>query len=319
MIPETIEGVTESWLLDWLGDVGLSSARRIGEDHGFASKLVHVTGRLATGEPFDLVVKLGDADRLGRELWFYRTCADSTPLAFPSLRFGALDNTAGRAVVALEYLRGAEQGDVLVGTTDERITAIARSLARMHHRWWGAEQTELSPIRGVEVPRWLVRMGRVQSLVDRYGPRFGSRGLEELRRIEGAAAEADAIVRNGPPTLIHGDVHLDNVMFGADDEVFLLDWEGVRIGTPAEDLVRLAVERGTNGRIPLPDLVDVYLDEVARLGGAADPDMLQRSEAALIGLQAGVINWVGNPERHGVGGRREEVAAAAVDNVLLFG
>ncbi len=60
------------------------------------------------------------------------------------------------------------------------------------------------------------------------------------------AQKADTIIKdfckkpydgNAERTLIHGDLHIDNILyFPENDSVYLLDWEDLRIGFPEEDL-----------------------------------------------------------------------------------
>ena len=90
-------------------------------------------------------------------------------------------------------------------------------------------------------------------MLERFPDRASVHGpiLEETeRRFEALASAAGS----SPPSLIHGDLHLDNVIFSADGPR-VLDWQTASIGDPVDDVVRLVLESGP----------EVTLDAVASL------------------------------------------------------
>ena len=71
-------------------------------------------------------------------------------------------------------------------------------------------------------------------------------------------------------TLVHGDVRVDNVMFGPDDQhpVVLIDWQAVMVSNPLQDLAYLLSQNLTvdDRRAHEDELVRYYFDQLVALG-----------------------------------------------------
>ena len=98
-----------------------------------------------------------------------------------------------------------------------------------------------------------------------YGDHIGSlmhAAMETLPSgLESLLAEASAYA----PTLIHADIHLDNIIFQSPHDgamgAVLLDWQSVSAGPAAYDVVRLLTGalRGAAHQSAMADLIDAYL------------------------------------------------------------
>jgi Phosphotransferase enzyme family len=121
---------------------------------------------------------------------------------------------------------------------------LARSLARFHLRWWNHER-----LRNTS---WIPSVTQVwrgadwfTSRREEFLSRFQDRLLPACRLliecIETVERRSNTMLAALPETLLHGDLHLDNVMFedgGA--RPVILDWARVCRGPAVLDLCELA-------------------------------------------------------------------------------
>jgi aminoglycoside phosphotransferase (APT) family kinase protein len=102
----------------------------------------------------------------------------------------------------------------------------------------------------------LAEFGRPDGFLERQLRRWGKQlaasrsrdlpGIEELQ-----AALGDRLPRSGPPSVVHGDYRLDNVLVGPDDRIkAVLDWEMSTLGDPLTDLGLLVMYSDT---LPIED------------------------------------------------------------------
>ena len=129
----------------------------------------------------------------------------------------------------------------------------------------------------------------------RFGDRLDdfSRGL--LDRVETLLARSDERLAAAPETLLHADLHLDNVLFaGARQRPILLDWARAARGPAAIDVIELLVE------IVEPEdrefVLASYLEALAAAGVKMDAAEFRRQlGGALLRKFArttyGIANW----------------------------
>ncbi|QBI18483.1 hypothetical protein ER308_02145 [Egibacter rhizosphaerae] len=310
MVPSTAAEVDAAWARRSLG---LSDAQHddgraepIGKGFGLASELlrVHLGG---DAEPASVVVKLWDLDGAasGRELHVLHRLGRLGP-RHPACLAGAVDQGKARAVLVLEDLVDVDQGDGLQQLSPEPAARVARLLADLHARWWRlsrlvAAADWLPPTPWLGLDRgWLRRRRSV--FLDRFGsdlapPTHGM--LDKLEHTYPAAAEQ---LTNSAPTLLHDDVHLDNVVFDrSTNEPILLDWARASRGPAALDLVEVLLDVAEPAAAS-PALA-AYLSRLRELGvPRADLDELHSdlSAAAIVSFaraSCGVANWRPTIER----------------------
>jgi Phosphotransferase enzyme family len=331
-IPDGPEDVTPEWLTAALTDSGvLRDARvtearwqRVGQDYGFTGVIGRVQLRYENAKgnpPESLVVKLPMARddavsgyrrmqerdpelvaryyaRCEREARFY----SEIPVAFaPSLYYSAADAERRRVVILLEDVSCGRQGDVLHGCSVEEAELVIDQVAPFHARWWG----ERAPTRRFPRPgpdphtRQKRYAAQVDHFVREHGPRLPPgplRTVEELRSRLGAAA--GALEARGE-TLIHADLHLDNMIFdarGSGRSVTVLDWQTVSVGSPAWDVAMflsgsLSIE---DRRAAEPELFERYVTLLSRHGvrGYSVEDLRLEYRFALLVLLAGTVRGI---------------------------
>ena len=295
--------MTPDWLTAALSETGVlqqgrvaaASWERVGQEYGFTGLVVRIQLLYEDEEvnpPASLVAKLplalgltvrGYRARQEQEPVFmrrhYERCARSASTARSAPRsprgsyYTAADDQDRRVVLLLEDLSGGRQGDVLHGCSVDEAALVIDELAPFHALWW----EERAPTVGF--PRFGrdpgVRQARYGELVDRFLVEYGSclpstvRGVIELLRSRLGAVWGALAAR--PQTLIHADLHLDNLIFAPDDgsrRVAVLDWQTVSVGPPAWDVARflfdsLSVE---DRRSAEAELLDRYVTLLAAHG-----------------------------------------------------
>lgn len=353
-VPGGPDEITPAWLTDVLresgqlprGRVSALVAETIGADRGFTGVIARLRPDyrgLGPGEapPAWLVAKLPTAkrevasayrathshdaaisrrfyQRCTREVAFYRDLAmvgDATP----QLYYAATDPDRQRIVLLLEDLAGARAGDGLAGCTPTEARAIIEAVAPLHARMWQRR-----------VPGWIpplvtdpqANQDRYASWVgpflDRYGDQLPApvrRLVAQLRTGYGAVL---AELRRSPTTVIHGDLHLDNVLFDPPDarrRAVLLDWQGVSCGPAAIDVAEVVF-----GSLPVDDrraaegdLRQRYIGLLAGHGVDDYPvERLHRDlRLALLCQVAGRVGWLATAEPDQLSGREQALVAAA--------
>lgn len=247
-VPASENEVTKEWLQVVLATTfpdatfDTLESKRIGEAYGFASRIFRFQWQDNKASQ-SVVIKLWDTDSnagIG-EVQFYQTFKDvgtRTPLCF----FSGVDEKKKKAVLVLEDLQDAAQGDVLVQLDLARAKGIAHSLAKLHATW--LEHPKLAELTWVpDVSIWTRTNDWFQSrralFLERFPNNLGGFARLLLDKIEFAPQIANERLKDAPKTLLHGDFHLDNIVFESQTEPVLLDWSRPVKGSPTLNLVPL--------------------------------------------------------------------------------
>lgn len=292
-VPAGAEAITAEWLHSILPDREMPDeakvqVSRIGEGYGLASELFRV--RLRDVRDADsVVVKLwelvpGGADM--REIHFFRTFGDRISIRTPRCLYTAADEGQRRAVLVLEDIGSGEQGDVLTEIPPVRSAALARTLGRLHGDWWGRAELDAEEWLPVapRVDRASAWFGeRREIFLDRFGDRLDGPTRNLVGHPEPVHAYAVSRLQGAPRTLLHQDLHLDNVLFDPEtDEPILLDWARVAKGPAVIDLAELVFSIAPTHE---DELIGVYLESLRERGvGAVDEEelMVQLGAALLL-------------------------------------
>ena len=298
--------ITPSWLTSALtesgvltrGSVAEAEWRTIGQDYGLASRTGRVALRFDRANddvPNSLVVKLpvsGD-----REVRFYRELGGAPA---PVVHYANADT--GRAVLLLEDLTEARQGDALQGCSPEDARRVLHAIAPFHARHWRTSAAAWLLDERDPAARRAAFDANAFRFLELYGDAVPAdvRALVELLR--SGLASVIAGLDAGARTIVHWDLQLDNVLFDADSvrSVVVLDWETVRYGSPAWDVAlflfgSLDVD---DRRAAEPELLDEYV-ALIREHGVLDYDrarLLRDCRLALAVLLAAQVSWLAQPE-----------------------
>lgn len=232
-----------------------------------------------------------------RENMFYMTYRDSLPVATPALYYGEFDRDRAsekqeqiirqaekiprvlqgitnkiawwiaaskkrRYILLIEDVSSATPIDQLAGVDAETMRKIVVDVAKLHAHFWQreeelAEQFWLLPMDiDAKMREEMMHRSRdlfvevfadsVEAGLGLYLDEVGAFGVDHCHKLA-----------EGPTTLAHCDLRLDNLFF-RNDEVLFIDWQLVRHGNPAYDLAYLLSSGLTGEESALPILAAYY-------------------------------------------------------------
>ncbi len=330
----------------------------IGAERGFTGRIIRLRTEVAPtltddqpGHRQSLIAKLPLAPRTGtfadasglpptdetrdahvtrsaRELHFYEELAPHCGVAVPRSLFAAMDLPDDRMVLLLEDLSGLRFGDVLTGCSVADAALLISSIARLHGVWWGRDlpMPWLASWTGDHEAAQIRLQRNVARLPDHVVATFPDDIQKLLEWLAGGAYERvlDGL-STAPRTLIHGDLHLDNIAFrdsSAAAPPVITDWQTAGIGPAVVDLAAclsgtLDVTDRTRTEA---DLLTTYHDGLVEAGVTGySRDALGRDYGlALVRQLAGVFGWLANTELATLSGRERDVTLAAIGDGRLI-
>jgi hypothetical protein len=264
-IPRSPAELTRDWLTaalragTRLGPVRVSAAEveTIGRGTGLLCQLARVTleyERDAPAGPHTLVAKLAteNDDIRGmvglfrfyeREVRFYEELASSLSIAVPRCYWSAYDQDGGDFVLLLEDLGALRAPDQLAAGSAHDARLVADLLVELHARWWSDRSLDALPwLPPVDSEINKLGLGLYAqawpSFLERLGDCLPREALEVGERLGSCAMALLEKLALSPRTLCHGDVRLDNIFFGPEDDSapILLDWQIAGRGVGTYDL-----------------------------------------------------------------------------------
>jgi aminoglycoside/choline kinase family phosphotransferase len=261
--PNSCETLTPAWLTaalggsEALGGASVTSfdAQRIGEGVGFmaiVNRLSLTYDRPAPDAPRTVVCKFPSPDPGARqiaatfrhyekEVRFYEQMAADSPIRAPRAYHQSLDLENGDFFLLMEDLSHLKNGDQLGGLSLAEARVAISALARLQARWW--ETPELHAMDWLppfEDPGMLVLQDVFQQCWEPYCGFMGERLPPAMRGVGAALGTRIRAMLRGlsqsPVTLVHGDYRADNLFFGDDASLAVVDWQIVLRGRGAFDL-----------------------------------------------------------------------------------
>jgi aminoglycoside/choline kinase family phosphotransferase len=244
--------------------------------------------KLPTSEPGARMI--GEAVRVWeREHRFYEELAPSITIRVPHV----YANIADPPCLVLEDLAPATPGDHLVGATLDQAERAIDVLAVHHARWFEDPLLRtLDWMPGLDDPSVLT-IGAMFDVgwpmfLDRYGGRLPERCLRWCELFVPTIPGWIATHYDDPITLVHGDFRLDNLFFGDDGSVAVIDWQLAMRAPGQTDLVYFCANNLT---VPMrraheDDLIARYVD---RLHAAGVPDDAVTVDAVRRGYVEGML------------------------------
>lgn len=277
-MPASPSELTPAWLEDVLRRGGVPATRvrtvdavDIGAGFGFDASTVRVSID-GDGVPATLVAKWCNATNAVREERFYREIAPRVGGDLARCIACATDPASGRAVLLLTDVAHAAQGDVLVGATREQADAVVDAMAAVHAAFWNRPDDPAI----AWLPRW--GPGRdertqrtaaaVHPFLEMWGDRISPAARDAVRALPERMPLAYTALDAAPATVVHADLHLDNVLFRAEGSAVLLDWTEAARGAAALDFAWFLVlgVRPADRARGAPPLAESYADAIAALG-----------------------------------------------------
>ncbi len=317
-VPRGPEELTSAWCSAAFGSpVEVVEVTTFGEGVGMLSVMARVVlawpehaggsggPSAATGRPSSVVVKLPpwrarnqgmgtDWGYFLREAEVYRHFGPGLPA--PQCHHVAVDPAARLAVLVLDDLTGSRPVDQVAGASVADAEAVVDTMATLHARWWehpALERCGFVPALddGVE--------DRSARLYRESFPRFAERFRDHVpagafRAAERYGPQLAALYHrwavDGPNTLSHNDLRLDNLLMPAEGAPVFVDWQRVIRYRGASDLAYFVA-----GSLPVDDrrrfedqLVARYYDGL-RAGGVQGYDLASLRED----YRRSMLRWLG--------------------------
>jgi hypothetical protein len=283
-VPAQLDELTPAWLTAALAEGGRlpgpatideAAQERVGASTGFLGRLARLHLRYQHGQgPATLVAKLPTDDPGGRlvgrllDVWaresrFFAEVAPWCERRVPICYYNGADRAAERWALLLEDCGPGQPADQLVGATAAQAEAAVDALAELQR-----------PFRGRPLPfPWMPGFHRaafgplqaamtaaVPTFIERYGDHVPPRTLAWLADFVERLPDWAAGQGAQPLTLVHADYRLDNLLFGADGSVTIVDWQTALWGPGAMDLTSFLATSLTTGdrRAQEGTLLDLY-------------------------------------------------------------
>lgn len=212
-----------------------------------------------------------------RESGFYRDMAsiirEDVGMTLAHNYVNLFDPDTHDATLLIELIHPAEKGDILVGTSYERMRQLVSVLARMHGKFWMDQSlSDYDWIIGWDAPSLLI--GKPFTIDSWYKreTEFADFYPDDLVSLIDEIWVDDVegwLERFGtrPWTFIHMDYELDNILF-RDNTPVVVDWQSGMRSFPGHDLGWLFMCSHNDETLPRErELIDHYRSELAKSGG----------------------------------------------------
>jgi aminoglycoside phosphotransferase (APT) family kinase protein len=257
---------------------------RIGEDRGFRS----VVGLATLDDGRSVVVKVADGEGTANEARFYEQIEGG-----PAPRSYHVASDGDLVVLVLEDLTSGRHGDELLGCSLDDAALVLEGMAALD-------------LPGDGFPRWGDRLARRQERYDaavdvfleRHGDRFPAEIRTLAQALRGRLAQVVSPLAAG--RLIHGDLHLDNVIFDG-ERLVIIDWQTACVGHPTLDFVNFVYSSLT-------------IDDRRAIEAELKPELLPQG---VINAFAGHVLWFARPDLHELEGRERALADQALSDGRL--
>lgn len=266
--PAQPEQLTNQWLTNALTDAGALTPGRsvtdfsvtnVGAGIGLLGLVVRANLTYDEGDPApgpdSIVIKFAtpvEANRAvamntrmyEREVTFFNTVAPSVAVPMPQCYYAAVDTTTGDNIVALEDLKAYRAGDQVEGVSVDGAKLIIDAIAPLHAAFWGkTDQPLLDNAMRIDtsyVESFPPSLDMTwENCVKLFPHAIAADVLPEVGRYVKRLRDVMTMMGQRTQTFIHGDVRLDNVMFGSGPDqhpVMLVDWQAVMVSNPGHDL-----------------------------------------------------------------------------------
>jgi hypothetical protein len=302
-LPARPEGIDAAWLRSALGlpagQPASVRAERIGEGFGLDGIVVRLHLEGAPGLPATLVAKSLGASKAEREDRFYTEFAPRLDIALPRFHGRFADDAGERAILILGDIHPARQGDVLVGLSPREAAGVVAVAATCHATFW--DRGEEPPLASLppwcpDPPAEAARTAeRIPAFLAGWGDRIPPAARALTEDLPARLPAAQAALAEAPRTLVHSDLHADNVLLPPAAPPVLLDWPDACRGPAAVDFGHFLIEGITPDvrRAEEERLTAHWVGEAAGRGvtGYGVDRLRADTRHAQVLLWGGIVTW----------------------------
>lgn len=240
----------------------------LGEGVGMLSVLNRVTlryDREEAGAPATVIAKfptLSEANRpvadamrvYEREAVFLRDIGPKTAAALPGVYAVDLELPSGEFVLLMEDLGAYRMGDQVAGCGADEARTILDAVVPVHAAFWAdTDRPELAFAPRIDGDMQRIGMSGMcvtgwDTFIERFGQHVPQAVQDAKERYLSQCEELHYRMGRLPQTLAHGDLRLDNIMFGTAPghrPAVVLDWQGVIVSAAVQDVAYLLTQNLT--------------------------------------------------------------------------
>ncbi|NWK96286.1 hypothetical protein DM806_11560 [Sphingobium lactosutens] len=217
-----------------------------------------------------------------REVGFYRQLAARASIAAPACYGSAMDDTGAFALL-LEDCAPARTGDQIAGISPPDARHALKQAARLHAAFWGCgEDADLQWLEAGQLAQPFYDATILRSAWPGFRDRYADAMTESMKQVCDRLAERYenySRMPDRPRCITHNDFRPDNMLFGQDGSLHVVDWQSAALGFNAVDVAYLIGGAFTpqDRRAVESDLLQTYLDAL-REAGVAEYDRAALNE-----------------------------------------
>ena len=176
------------------------------------------------------------------ETSFYKYLSNKCSARVPELYYSDFDSNSDDGILLLEDMHPAKQIPQMDGCTSKEVSQVLKEAAALHKSYWNDEKLLSYPwlTYGVSEERKEFVANLLPAVYPEWKQRYQGRISEDIFEMGDALiANYDKYseVREGPMTLVQGDLRLDNILFvDQNNRAILLDWQTAAVGLPLNDV-----------------------------------------------------------------------------------
>lgn len=255
--PETASEITTEWLEETIehsaGSCAVSTFE-VDEDFGAKSTIADVVRVKLTHEsvncgPNSVIIKfppssgmyaptLGRVSAFAKEARVYDRLKEHPQLAVPRMLASREGNIPEQVVVVLEDMSPATAGSQVEGCSVETARTVLLQMAEIHGLFWEDEDLPENPSSAMFAQMWnRIGASKWPPFVERYADQLEPT-MDTWTWMHDNPEPIAQHRRGRPSTLIHGDLHIENILFTADPErpTVIIDWQLLGRGKCAHDV-----------------------------------------------------------------------------------
>ena len=184
-----------------------------------------------------------------REVMFFNEIASQIDIPLTRCYFAEMDLSAGGNAVVIEDLIDYRVGDQVAGINLAQVKMVVDTIAPLHARFYGRWQQEFGHMMSIDSDEYIDSflpgfLGSWQMAIKNFPECFPKVLLDAMPAYVAGLGGIMKMMGERTMTFIHGDVRMDNAMFGKGEPgqhpVIMIDWQNMMISNPLQDLAWLA-------------------------------------------------------------------------------
>ncbi|MDE0757993.1 MAG: DUF1679 domain-containing protein [Pseudomonadales bacterium] len=269
--PQSPEALTAAWLTDIMQSsaelpsniqVQTFSVEPVGEIVGVIGEVVRIRlNYSATCQaPSSVVIKFAHRNpenraianntrMYEREVMFFNEIASHIDTPLTRCYFAEMDLSTGGNAVVIEDLIDYRVGDQVTGINLAQVKMVVDTIAPLHARFYGRWQQDFGHMMSIDSDEYIDSflpgfLGSWEMAIKNFPACFPKILLDAMPAYVDGLGGIMKMMGERTMTFIHGDVRMDNAMFGqggpGQQPVIMIDWQNMMISNPLQDLAWLA-------------------------------------------------------------------------------